>query len=63
MADERPTDEQLRGMRESPDLRYYSAIIDEVISSRAKLRLLGSALNEWKDHPVVRMITKGIAGK
>jgi hypothetical protein len=61
---ERLTDEQLRTWIRACPLDEDSILRDtltELLALRAKLLMFGNAMNEWRDHPVVRMITKEIA--
>jgi hypothetical protein len=59
---ERLTNEQLRSFdkHRNPDVRSMAA---ELIVTRAKLKSLGKTLNEYANHPLIRKITKEIAGQ
>ncbi len=60
--DERLTDEHLREVIASHrDSHDEHKMATELLALRAKLSMIGNAMNEWKDHPVIRMITKEIA--
>ena len=59
---ERLTDDQLQRILVDPDCDDRDRVlVDEILAIRVKLLLIGSVLNEYANHPVVRMVTLKIA--